>query len=174
LRSIPFVSPKVWDQVQVEAQTPVQFRLRFDPAADSWKYRVAMRPEHASVYVKAISLQSDQVEGSVIVEDGLVTLHDLHGRTADGGIQTSAELDFRKPLRQMSFTVGVSRVDIHQLPRAWRLPVLVGGRLTGDARLNVEVGGDPPVLTTGEGKGRVNGTVPVHMRANATGFHFSL
>jgi hypothetical protein len=174
LRTIPFVSPNVWEQVQVEAQTPVQFRMRFDPAADSWKYRVELHPEQASVFVKAISLQSEQVGGGVVIEDGLVTLRELRGQTADGGIQTSAELDFRKPLREMTFSIGVNRVDIHRLPKAWRLPVLVGGRLTGEALLKVVIGGDPHVLTTGEGKGHLNGTLPVHMRANAAGFHFSL
>jgi hypothetical protein len=74
----------------------------------------------------------------------------------------------------MRFSISVSRVDIHRLPKAWRLPVLVGGRLTGQAELNVIVGGEPHVLTTGDGKGLLNGALPVHLRANASGFHFSL
>jgi hypothetical protein len=174
LRAIPFISTNVWEQVQVDAQTTVQFRMVFDPAAGSWKYRAEMHPEQAKVYVKAIALQSDRVEGSVIVEDGLVTLKELHGMTADGGIGTNAQLDFRKALREMTFSITVNRVDTRRLPKSWHLPVLFGGRLTGNALLQVTVGGEPHVLTTGEGKGRLNDTLPVRMFANATGFHFSL
>jgi hypothetical protein len=174
LQAIPFVSPNLWEQVHVDAQTTVQLRLVFDPAAGSWKYRVEMHPEQAKVYVKAITLQSDRVEGKVIVEDGQVTLKELHGMTADGGIATNAQLDFRRPLREMTFAISVYRVDTHRLPKEWRLPVLVGGRLTGNALLKVTVGGEPHVLTTGEGKGRLNDRLPVHMIADVTGFHFSL
>jgi hypothetical protein len=175
LRTLPFVSSNVWEEVQAEGTTPVDFTFRFDPAAGSWKYRIVLHPESTWVHVRAIDLRADQVQGEVIIEDGMVTLSDLHGRTADGDIQTSAAMDFRKRPKEMHFRVCVANVDIRRLPKSWRIPLLVVGRLKGEAVLKVLVGGEPRVLTAGGGDGLINNAVPVKLvyEGNHPRFTFS-
>jgi translocation and assembly module TamB len=174
LRSLPFVGTNVWDQVQAHGETPVDFTLRFSPAAGSWKYRIVLKPENAWVHVQAIDLVADQVKGEVIIEDAMVTLNELHGRTADGDIQTSADMDFRKRPKELDFRVGVAGVDIRKLPKSWHIPILAIGRLKGEAVLRVVVGGDPRVQTTGGGEGLVNNVLPVKLIFEKNHPHFSL
>jgi hypothetical protein len=174
LTNLPFVSPVVWEQVQVEGPTPCRLTLRFDPATGSCKYRIAAAPESASVFIRSISLHAEQVKGEVVIEDGFVQLNNLHGRTADGDIETTGDLDFRIRPRVMNFHIKVNHVDIHRLPKSWHIPPLAVGRLNGKADLKVTVGGEPHVLTTGGGKGAINGTIPIALTADASGFHFSL
>jgi hypothetical protein len=173
LRTLPFVSSNVWEEVQAEGTTPVDFTFRFDPAAGSWKYRIVLHPEPTWVHVRAIDLRADQVQGEVIIEDGMVTLNDLHGRTADGDIQTSAAMDFRKRPKEMHFRVGVAGVDIRRLPKSWRISLLVVGRLKGEAVLKVLVGGEPRVLTTGGGDGLINNALPVKLVYDGNHPHFT-
>jgi hypothetical protein len=173
LRTIPFVTPNVWDQVQAEGTTPVDFTFRFDPPSASWKYRITIHPENAWVHVNAIDLRADQVAGEVIIEDGTVTLNDLHGRTADGDIRTSADMDFRKRPKEMNFRIGVAGVDIRRLPKTWHIPALPVYRLKGEANLKVMVGGEPKVLTTGGGTGFINNALPVKLVYEGNRPHFT-
>jgi hypothetical protein len=174
LRSLPFVSKNVWDQVQAHGTTPVDFTFRFDPPAGAWKYRIVLHPERAWVHVQAIDLIADQVKGEVIIEDAVVTLKDLKGHTADGEIHTSADMDFRKRPKELDFHVGVSGVDIRRLPRSWKIPIFVVGRLKGEAVLKVVVGGDPHVLTTGGGDGFINHALPVKLVYEGNRPHFTV
>lgn len=173
LRTVPFVATSVWDEVQSEGTTPVDFTLRFDPPAGSWKYRIVLHPENAWVHVRAIDLRADQVKGEAVIEDAVVTLKDLQGRTADGDIHTSADMDFRKRPKEMDFRVGVSGVDIRRLPKSWHLSILAVGRLKGDAVLKVLVGGEPHVLTTGGGDGFINRALPVKLVYEGNRPHFT-
>jgi hypothetical protein len=174
LRALPFVASNVWEQVRAHGTTPVDFTFRFTPQAGSWKYRIVLRPESAWVYVRAIDLVADQVKGEVIIEDAVVTLKDLQGRTADGAIHTSADMDFRKRPKEMDFNVGVAGVDIRRLPRSWKIPIFVVGRLKGEAVLKVLVGGEPHVLTTGGGDGFINHALPVKLVYDGNRPHFTV
>src|SRR5262249_21413960 len=72
LDRLPFVSPKVWRQVQVEGDTPVEFTFRLDPAADKVHYRVALAPKATRVHVASIHLDADQAQGQLAIEDAVV------------------------------------------------------------------------------------------------------
>jgi hypothetical protein len=154
LTGLPFIAPSVWREVLVEGQTPCDFNLRFElKDHPTMHYRVALAPDDATVHVESIHFDADHAAGKVVVDDNLVQLRGVHGRFAQGQIETEADLDFRKAAWALKFsTVAVQKVVLHELPRDWLAAVRhqIDGELTGEAK-NVEV-------TLAEGKVRVTGT----------------
>jgi hypothetical protein len=116
----------------------------------------------------------------VRIENGTITLKDIHGKSADGEIDTTAELHCRQEPKEMDFQIGVSRLDLRKLPSTWRLPRQAVGRLTGKADLQVIVK-NHHARTFGHGDGIVQEAhfagLPVKdmrilLSADGNGFHF--
>jgi translocation and assembly module TamB len=157
LTGIPFIAPSVWKEVLVEGKTPCDFNLRFELKDNpTMHYRVALAPDDATVHVESIHLDADHAAGKVVVDDNLVQLRGVHGRFAQGQLDTEGDLDFRKAAWLLKFTtVAVKKVVLHELPRDWLAAVRhqIDGELTGEAK-NIEVTlADGGVHVTGTGKG---------------------
>jgi hypothetical protein len=157
LTGIPFIAPAVWQEVLVEGKTPCDFNLRFELKDNpTMHYRVALAPDDATVHVESIHLDADHAAGKVVVDDNLVQLRCVHGRFAQGQLETEGDLDFRKAAWLLKFTtVAVKKVVLHELPRDWLAAVRhqIDGELTGEAK-NIEVTlADGGVHVTGTGKG---------------------
>ena len=178
LASLPFVPAKTWDQVQLEGDTPVSLVVRIDPAIPGIHSRVELAPEDTSVHVNSIDLHAQHANGTVVIEDKIIMLTDVVGKSADGVMKTNAVLDFRQKPTNMQFAVGVEKVELQKLPSKWKIPPRYQGTLTGTANLKVVVADGKP-LTTGKGQGtaKVGGkvplTLPIKLSADSKGFHFS-
>jgi hypothetical protein len=180
LESLPFVPAEVWRQVQAEGNTPVTFTLRWEPG--TVHYRVGMEPPGAKVHIAAIDLDATEAHGGLIIEDNVVHLREAQGRVADGEVQITGDLDFRRKPNELRFQVNVDRLELHQLPESWSLPPQIDGRLSGQAKLEVRIAADGNVHTSGDGEGvvqdaRVAGLParPITLRLHSDGkrFHFS-
>jgi translocation and assembly module TamB len=162
LTRLPFVPASVWREVRAEGETPVELTLCYDPAAQEVKYRVVLQPEQTTVTVAAIDLTANQARGRVVVDNGLVELHDVEGRTAGGTLRTTAALDFRGEVARLNFeSVTAQRLELDRLPKSWSvLPpdverALSGEpKLSGTAHLRVTIKGDE-VWTDGKGEGQI-------------------
>jgi hypothetical protein len=160
LEKLPFVSPDVWKQVKLEGAGSVLFNLHFKMKEAGVHYRVELGAQDTQVAVTAIDLQADHASGQAIIEDGLVTLRDVRGQTADGEIATDADLDFRKKPAKLDFkSIEVHHVVLSKLPAQWSLrktleKARLDGRLTAKAALVVTLTDGQP-HTQGEGKGQI-------------------
>jgi hypothetical protein len=182
LRRVPYVKSSIWEHVVAEGDTPVKARIAFAGAGQPVTYRVELTPENTAVSVSSIDLEATQTRGRVIVEDKQVLLKDVRGRVAAGELLVrAADLDFRGDVDVMRFDLRASRLDLHALPKSWRLPPRLGGRLSGDADLTVRVVGGRPI-PSGAGEGRVDGAsigpVPfpsygLRIQADRSGFVFA-
>jgi translocation and assembly module TamB len=154
LTGLPFIAPAVWREVLVEGKTPCDFNVHFELKDNpTMHYRVALAPGDATVHIESIHLDADHAAGKVVVDDNLVQLRGVHGRFAQGRIETEGDLDFRKAAWALKFTtVAVKKVVLHELPRDWLAAVRrqIDGELTGAAK-NIEV-------TLADGRVRVTGT----------------
>jgi hypothetical protein len=182
LRDLPFVSPNVWVQFQADGDSPVELTLRYDPAGPAFHYRVALEPEHTRLHVAAIDLHAEEAHGKVVIEDGVVHLTDVQGRTAEGTIQTNGVLNFRSQPAKLQFGITAQRLDLRQLPHKWPLPPAVDGRLSGEADLLVTVV-NGKAHTTGDGKGEITEArllglharvIPLKLHADGERFHFKV
>jgi hypothetical protein len=178
LDRLPFVAPKVWQQVQIEGDTPVECTFRLDPAADKVHYRVTLAPKATRVHVTAIRLEADQARGNLVIENQIVQLRDVRGQTAGGEIETNGDLNFRDAPAQLQFAIEVRRLDLARLPKSWSLPSQIQGRLTGQANLRVTIV-DGKAQTEGEGQGVINDAriaglpaKPIHLTLNVAGSRF--
>ncbi len=87
--------------------------------------------------------------------DELVQLDGVSGKIAGGAITTSGDLNFRGETSRLAFKVGVKGVVLHDLPRSWKVPPRIDGRLTGKADLVVTIK-EGKVHTDGSGKGEID------------------
>jgi hypothetical protein len=186
LAALPFVPAETWKQVRCEGDTAAEIRLRLrtrEAGPGAVHYRVALAPRRTKIHVTAIGLTADDALGRVTVEDDVVRLDGVEGRTAGGTISTGAVLDFRRPVSDLAFSLGARNLDLQLLPKTWKLPPLVGGSLSGTAELRVTVEGGRP-RTAGRGEGEVTGISvlgfearePIRLRivADGDGFHFDM
>jgi len=182
LRRVPYVKSSIWEHVIAEGDTPVTARMRFAGAGKPVSYRVELAPVNTTVAVSSIDLEATQARGFVVVEDKRVLLKDVSGRVADGVLQLrAADLDFRNEVDVMRYDLRANRLDLHALPKSWRLPPRLGGRLSGDADLTVRVV-NGHAIPSGAGEGRVDGAsigpVPfpsygLRIQADRNGFLFA-
>jgi translocation and assembly module TamB len=183
LRSVPFIPASVWEQVQVEGETPARVALDFKLGEEkpSVHYRVELSPHHTHVRVASINLEADRANGKVVVDDNVVKLDNVVGEVANGAITTDANMNFRDAPTRMTFKLGVRDAVLHDLPKTWRVPEGIDGRLTGSADVVVTVN-HGKVQTTGTGEGVINQpkigfirpTRPIHLYLHADGqrLHF--
>jgi hypothetical protein len=181
LEDLPFVGRSVWENVQAEGDTRAELTLSYDPAGPKVHYRVTLEPTNTRVHVTSIDLPADRAQGRVIIEDAVVRLEKVRGHTADGTIATDAVLDFRSTPNRLSFTIDADGLDLTQLPRKWKLPSQLEGRLAGHAELVVTIR-NGQVQTSGEGQGTINDarvmgfkSRPIRLRlySDGDGIHFS-
>lgn len=154
LSTAPFVPARVWDNVRVEAETPAEIILRFDPRGKGLSYRVALWPSRAKVQVPSIDLRTENTAGHVVIEDGLVTLARLRGDTAKGLMRVDGTLDFRSEDESvLHLNVDADRLNVQDMPEIWGVPRQVEGRLTGKANLDLHLPWQGGVRTGGTGRG---------------------
>jgi translocation and assembly module TamB len=158
LKSLPFISRAVWQQVMAEGTTPVHLTLGLSAVSTgSFHYKVELEPTATRVHVSSIDLDADNASGKVVIEDKLVTLASVTGRTAGGTIAVNGTLDFRPEPSALNLDVGVQNVEVRRLPRSWDLPEALDGKLTGKARVRLRLT-EPVIQTDGSsGEGTVTG-----------------
>jgi hypothetical protein len=120
LEALPFVSPKVWKEVQIEGQTPLEATFRFDAnQKDSFHYHVGFDPPAANVFVTALNLKADHVHGQVLIDDGRVKLSDVEGNAAKGRVtKLNANLDFESTPERLDIHAQLTDLDMTQLPES--------------------------------------------------------
>ncbi|MFL5331129.1 MAG: hypothetical protein ACJ8C4_19735 [Gemmataceae bacterium] len=181
LTRIPYVPQNIWSHFTAEGDTPVSLRLMLPARHEAVRYRVELSPTNVVLYVPSIDLHADRASGKVVVEDNLLLLKDVRGRVADGEMfLKSAELDFRKPDTHMHYVLEGSKMNLRGLPASWRLPPRLGGKLSGQSDLTVDIVRGR-TIPTGSGDCRVDnamlGVIPIpnyslKIQADANGFRF--
>lgn len=154
LKAIAFVPPSVWQEVHVEGTTATKVRLDFNTSGDnaSVRYRVEISPHESRIEVPSIELVATQAHGNAVIADEIVDLDNVHGKTAGGAITTSGKLNFHDTPSRLAFKVGVQDVVLRDLPRSWKVPSQIDGKLTGSADVVLTLKPNN-VETAGSGEG---------------------
>lgn len=154
LKAIAFVPLSVWREVHIKGTTPAQVRLDMETKSDktSVSYRVEISPRDAHVQVPSIDLDAEHANGRAVIADEIVELDNVRGKTAGGSIEVSGKLNFHDEPTRLAFQTGVRDVVLHELPRSWKVPSEINGKLTGSANLVVTIK-KSKVETSGSGEG---------------------
>lgn len=137
LRQVPLVSPNAWKHVVLAGTTPGRLEISWDPAARVVRCRIALEPTGTAVDVPSIDLHVTDAAGKFVSEGKVITLSDVVGRTADGTVRVDARMDFSGKDYVLRYTADLARLDVQQLPRGWRFPKNIAGRLTGRMEFTV-------------------------------------
>jgi hypothetical protein len=169
LGRLPVIPKSVWDEVSASGPTSVEFTYRHEPGARLTDgYTVVLNPDGAAIDIKErdsesyiVLIPGRDVRGRIVMEDGEVRLDGVRGSVFGGTIQTDANLDFREKEAKLDFTrLKFNDLEIAQLPADWkeRVPAQfrnLGGRLTGEAKLTIQIGDE--VKTSGQGTAEILG-----------------
>ncbi len=154
LEALPYVPKSVWQQAKASGQTAVDITTDLFTHKPDVHYRVDLHVKEATVYVTSIDLQATRAAGEVIIEDDRVLLRNVTGRTAEGTITTSDDLNFAIEPNRMKFDVVAKGLVLKELPRKWDLPEQLEGKLSGKANVVVTLKGGNPIIT-GSGRGEI-------------------
>lgn len=154
LSRVPFVPTSVWQQLELDANTPVELTLRKDSEALLPSYRVVVQPERARLQLLPLDLTVTDASGQVVIEDNRIEVTQGQGTTADGRVDLNGTLDFRVAPPQLALSVQTQRLSLQRLPRSWMLPEQLAGRFTGNARLDIGLDPTGP-RTSGQGEGEI-------------------
>jgi hypothetical protein len=144
LRRVPFVNPNAWTHVGLEGTTSARLDLAFDMVTEHVTYRMTMEPTQTSVHVPSIGLKFTDATGGLAAEGALVTLSEVRGKAADGEVRLDSRMDFSGRDSVLRFAADLTHMDVRQLPKVWRLPPQLEGRLSGKIEFTVtllEAGG---------------------------------
>ena len=128
---VPFVNPNAWTHVGLEGTTSARLELTFDTLTAHVAYRMTMEPTQTSVRVPSIGLEFTNASGGLVAEGAVVTLSDVRGKAADGEVRLDSQMDFSGPDSVLRFTADLIDMEVRKLPKLWRLPPELEGRLSG-------------------------------------------
>jgi len=131
LRRVPFVNPNAWVQVGLEGTTSARLDLSFDMVTEHVTYRMTMEPTQTSVNIPSIGLHFTDATGGLTAEGAVVTLTDVRGKGADGDVRLDSRMDFSGKDSVLRFAADLIHMDVRQLPKLWRVPPELEGRLSG-------------------------------------------
>jgi hypothetical protein len=155
LSELPFISPTVWQEVKADGDTPVDVKLRYDPAAKKVHYRVELEPKDTRVTVPAADLEATKAAGRLIIEDGVVKLRHVKGTAYDGWLALDGDLDFRGQASRLDFARLEARgVDVRRLPANWGLPKELEGKLEASGTVDITLD-KGKVTTDGDAKAEI-------------------
>jgi hypothetical protein len=178
LRKVPFVNPNAWAHVGLSGTTPAKLELTFNAATDQVDYRVSLQPTDTTVNVPIIGLSFTNATGGVTAEAGVVYLTDVHGKAADGDVRLDSRMDFSTRTDVLRFMADLSNLDVRQLPKEWRLPPAIDGRLSGKLEFTIALppGGGTKVEAVGKAtiaqaklRGRPVPDIELNVRSGASG-----
>jgi uncharacterized protein YhdP len=182
LDQIPFVDRSLWDQIEVQGESPAEIAFRYDPETQTVSYHAAFEPTALFLRVPAYDLRMQHVHGKITLENNVIHLDGLHGELAGGEVEGHGDLRFTNTLLKLRVAVDVRNLDTKRLPREWDFPPEVTGRLSGHADLRTTIREDRAVFH-GQGHGTIvqahvalvpTKPIPVEMTADASGFRFSV
>jgi hypothetical protein len=151
LRRVPFVNPNAWTHVGLAGTTPAKLELTYDAETERVGYRVSLEPTHTTVDVPSIGLHVTDAAGGLLAEGSVVTLTDVRGKAADGDVRLDSRMDFAGATDVLRFMADLYNLDVRQLPKQWKLPPGLDGRLSGKVEFVVTLpaGGGTQVEAVG-------------------------
>ncbi|HJZ93131.1 MAG TPA: hypothetical protein VKE40_19800, partial [Gemmataceae bacterium] len=139
LRQVPFVNPSAWTHVGLSGITPAKLDLTYDPGTGRVHYRVALVPTQTEVDIASIGLHAGDAAGNLVAEQGVVTLSNVRGKSADGDVRLDSRMDFSGPDNDLRFRADLTNVDVRKLPPTWQFPSQVEGRLSGHLEFRIVI-----------------------------------
>lgn len=158
---VPFVPPEVWQNVAPTGPIGVLVAVDLSEGAPKPVHvRTELTLRGASTALPGLGVVAEGTTGLIVVDDGMVRLDNLSGRSLGGTIAARGTLDFRQPASRFDLDLTLDKIDVTKTPASWQLGELgASGRLTGKARLLVAMNPEGADLTGSSGEAVIDGAV---------------
>ncbi len=154
LEAIPFIPAEVW--ANIEPRGPVDAKVKITLAADSPRpvsVHTDLTLKKTDARLNSLQVEATGTTGHVVIDDALVKVDDLKGKTIDGTIGASGTLDFGRKDPRFDLDLRLKDVDVTKAPASWQLgEVRATGRLSGRVDLKVALDPSGPDLTGTAGR----------------------
>ncbi len=152
---IPFVSKKVWNYFAPTG--PVRVVVDYErpkPHEGPSVVKTVVDFERTRIVLPHLKLTAKDAEGRMIYEDQVVRLEAMRGEMVEGRVEVGGSMDFRGRDSRYALTVDLKGTDLDSFPTSWGLKTVgLSGRLTGAARLRMELTGRGLDVTGSKGDG---------------------
>ncbi len=149
LERIPFIPAEVWSNL--EPRGPVAAKVDIKLAVDSpqpVRVHTDITLKGTDARLKTLQVDSHDTTGRVVIDDALVRIEGLKGKTLDGSISAGGKLDFGQKVPRFDLDLRLRDVDVTKAPKSWQLgEVGATGRLSGNVDLKVALDPAGPDLT---------------------------
>ncbi|MEZ6141479.1 MAG: hypothetical protein R3B84_12980 [Zavarzinella sp.] len=182
LRKTPFVNQNAWQAIDLSGSTTAKLEVQYDGNQNRASYLMTMRPKEVQVHVPAIHLNFSGASGLVQAYGQQLRLTDISGEAAGGKVKLNAEMDFSGWHDTLRFTTQIQQAALTELPKEWRFPKEVTGKVDAQTDFTVTILRQGGVQTDGRGQATIhqanlNGvpTQPIHLQmqpANGGEFQF--
>ena len=158
---VPFVPPDVWKHVAPDGPIDVAVTASLTEGAPKpFHVRTVLEFRGATAGLPTLGVVAEGTTGRIAVDDGLVRLDGLAGRSLSGSIAASGSLDFRGAFPKFDLELTLGKVAVAEAPASWQLgEVGAAGRLTGKAHLLVAMKPEGADLTGTSGEAVIDGAV---------------
>jgi translocation and assembly module TamB len=154
LERIPFIPAEVW--ANLEPRGPVDALVHIKLDADAAKPVVVhteITLEGTNARLNTLQVESTDTHGHIVIDDALVKVLDLKGKTLDGTIAAAGILDFGQKIPRIDLDLRLKNIDATKTPPAWQFDELgATGRLSGKVDLKVALRPKGPDLTGTDGR----------------------
>jgi translocation and assembly module TamB len=154
LDQIPFIPAEVWANIQPRG--PVDAKVRITLAAESPKpvsVHTDLTLKGTDARLNSLQVEAAGATGHVVIDDAMVNIENLQGKTIDGTIGVNGTLDFGGKVPVFDLDILLKGVDVTKAPASWQLgEVGATGRLSGRVDLKVALEPSGPDLTGTTGR----------------------
>ena len=180
LRSIPYISNKVWEHVEANGIAKGILTFDYSPTTE-FQYNVELHPQNAEIGVPDAQVTLKDVTGTIIIADSKLIIKDGDVALANGTATIDALYNWAGSTSIITLNISGKGIDVQSLPASWGLPKGIEGQLRGkteNMKITLEPGGK--WSTTGSGVGDIQNAklagldaeIKLKLGSSGSGFRF--
>lgn len=145
LAGLPYVPDELLERFQATGSSSVRIALQKTPGTDL-AYRFAATSRSVNVTLPKDKLALTDGQCDLVLEDGVLSIHDFRGQVMGGRLALSGGLNASKPIWEGKIQAELADLALNQLPTEWDLPPEISGLVSGNLTLNANMADSKTVL----------------------------
>ncbi len=145
LAELPYVPTELLERIRATGDTSVRIALQKTRGTDL-QYRLAAKSRSLNITLPKDKVALTDGLCDVVLEDGVLTLHDFQGAVLGGRLALSGGLSALGPVWEGKIEGELSDLALNKLPDAWNLPAEIVGIVSGNFALDASIADMKTVL----------------------------
>ncbi len=166
---LPLAPPALRETLHLDGITAVSVDVKRPPKGE-FEYQIALTPKALAIDWPQIDLALRDVTGSLVVDNGRVTLTRMRASMAGARVELNGQIDFRTATTNGQLGAEVEGLSLAALPPKWAIPKGLSGTASSKFDLSWEAS-STGVRVRGGGQGTLDNarlagldSRPIHVR----------